>query len=603
MENITFDTSIHSETRDQLREMELVYQSITSYQPAINTPPILDSSVDGHISHDSEHLSGLRPLSEAVKRDIDFIKQFLAGPDATFLPPPSTNAPYLIAVWKEVLSSPPPIIAIGKTFSVYPQNTSRAQGWKSMLAQPESSRAGKRRSTSVKVDVVADNGHSWIRVNTHNSRLLAEFREIDSYLTDSECEDGTDNGPSLARTEFDNSLLRMGRGLLAAAYDNPVLGTPPKVILRLTRIDPVATDGGENDLRIALTIELLREMGLSVELGERGAIMQRLNWVPAVPSPLALMPTHQINLDLSILIALVSDITHASLPKTMDAAYERFIPSASYVNWKRSSFHSKSDRSGDSTNAITRVTNDAVDSTQHSRALAEQLHQEMQKGLLQGFTSDKVLSVQFWTTLEARDRCLRIVDKIGGSAEKRRAHALFPTSPGDDSTSPVEQEAQYWKGSRYPLGFLPLLPIRVFPISESASPVLSQVGFFSALEVTCRTLLAAGGAPHPRAIPPTPESKMTGEDEIQRASVMRTNARLTAHTVQSMLCGAVRGWTTLTANRTSVRTMLREVKTRGSGVEARGRGTGAGNYAAVWIVDPRSLAEVMRSDVSDGPPA
>ena len=431
-------------------------------------------------------------------------------------------------------------------------------------------------------------------------------------------------GPSPAQTEFDNSLLRTGRALLAAARDNPVLGTdtPPEIILRLTRIDPDATDEGGNDPRIALTIDLLREMGLSIKLGERGAIPQPTNSAPTLSSPPVLIPTHQINLDLSVLIALVSDLTHASLPASADAAYERFIPTTAYVEWKRSRFRAKSGGGGDGTNAGRENIDDVIDSSQHSRALAEQQQQEMQKGMLQeiherllaclaaanagGSSHPAVttphsqgapLPVEFWTTPEARDRCLRIVSKIGGPAEKRRAAALFSTSSVDD-TSATEQEAMYWADSRFPCGFLPFSPIRVFSAPEPESPPPpADEGFFHALEATCRALLA----PHPHVSPVTIE--VAGEElepeegETQRASVLRTNARLTTHTVQSMLCGAARGWTTLTANRTSVRAILREVKTRGYGVEARGRGAGATRHAALWIVDPRSLAEGMRSDV------
>jgi hypothetical protein len=69
------DMSIHSETTSLLYEMELIYQSIQSYQPATSNPPILDSSVDAVANHDSQQLSGLRPFLETVKRDIDIVKQ------------------------------------------------------------------------------------------------------------------------------------------------------------------------------------------------------------------------------------------------------------------------------------------------------------------------------------------------------------------------------------------------------------------------------------------------------------------------------------------------------------------------------------------------
>jgi hypothetical protein len=65
-------------------------------------------------------------------------------------------------VWKEVLSSPPPVIAIGKTFSERSQVTTDGKGKKEARTQT----SGKS-TTSVKVDVVANNGHTWIRVNTH----------------------------------------------------------------------------------------------------------------------------------------------------------------------------------------------------------------------------------------------------------------------------------------------------------------------------------------------------------------------------------------------------------------------------------------------------
>lgn len=77
MEIDQVDMSIHSETTTLLREMELVYQSIKSYRPTITNPPILDSSVVAETNQDGQHLYGLRPFLEAVKRDIDVVKQVL----------------------------------------------------------------------------------------------------------------------------------------------------------------------------------------------------------------------------------------------------------------------------------------------------------------------------------------------------------------------------------------------------------------------------------------------------------------------------------------------------------------------------------------------
>lgn len=62
------------------------------------------------------------------------------------LPPLSTNAPYLLAVWSEVVAALP-VQGICRTFHL-------------------SNKKVAKTTQSVKVDVVADDGRRWIRVNT-----------------------------------------------------------------------------------------------------------------------------------------------------------------------------------------------------------------------------------------------------------------------------------------------------------------------------------------------------------------------------------------------------------------------------------------------------
>jgi hypothetical protein len=70
---------VNSETTTLLREMELVHQSVVSYQPATSSPPILGSSADAVANQGGQqHLYGLRPFLEAVKSDIDVVKQVLS---------------------------------------------------------------------------------------------------------------------------------------------------------------------------------------------------------------------------------------------------------------------------------------------------------------------------------------------------------------------------------------------------------------------------------------------------------------------------------------------------------------------------------------------
>ncbi|KAI0827424.1 hypothetical protein BC628DRAFT_179219 [Trametes gibbosa] len=602
--------------RGQLRGIHIAMGDL-GFAKLAAKPPILDSSIigDGESSEEShshqDAVRGLRALRDAVKRDLDVLEKFLDDPACVSMPALSTNAPYLISVWNEVLHAPPPIVTIWRSFYE--------------TSQPKCiANRGSRKPSGVKVDVVADGGKRWIRVNTtKNSRLQSEFRELDSYLTDSGDElSGDESRPSLASKEFDNSILRMGRSLLEAAQSNTLPGSSgtPSVTLRLTRLDPSPPSLKEYDPRIAHTIQRLSDMGLDVELGER----DDTHVIPALPAPpRRLEPTIRINLDLSILIAFVSDITHSPLPQSPAEADTRYVPSLQCREWKHKRVEACKDRHEDTDER--KPQDNGIN--EHSRALANQTLQEMTRGLLQelrdrlvALSSPTLEGVEFWTTQEARDRCLRIVlSKIGGPNEKRRVAGLFP-APGTPSS---EAENAYWDNSRYPKAFLPLVPIRVFetsvpppeiiPPKSANGRVLSQ--FFTLLSRTCRDILAQESlySEGPRSTPVSSAEAnqcRSGEDgDIERAAVTKANPRLTAHTVQSLLYGAAHGWTTLTANKSSVKAILRDIRAaeggygrygaddRASAVAGEGEPVVMSETAAIWVVDPRSLAEGMRSDL------
>lgn len=458
-------------------------------------------------------------------------------------------------------------------------------------------------------------------IRTKNSRMLAEFREIDSYLTDSDSDediDGDHHTPSFAQAQFDNSLLRMGRSLLAAAKASPLPGNLgiPGVALRLTRLDPSPVNQDEHDPRIAQTVQELREMGVDVQLGERSESEAVEGDSSADCKAPQWQPTTHINLDLSVLIAMVSDLTHAPLPLSVQEAESRFTPGSQYLQWKKnraaSSIHpSADDQAGD------------VADARPSRALVQQALQEMSHALFEDiFHSTATPSnpdsarqpLEFWTTHEARERCLQIVGKIGGPREKRRAETLLCPNPTDLQ----ETETEFWRDSRYPSGYIPLFPVKLLPLGEPGKnlepPLRSPSGqplspFFRSLARTCRDILAQETVPRPRVDSTPVEHLPDREDdlgEIERATVMKANPRLTVHTVQSMLWGAVNGWTTLTANKTSVKALLRDVKACRNGAlwdredevdsSLRNEDEILPEVAAIWMVDPRSLAEGMRAD-------
>lgn len=692
--------------RLRLRLQEIL-GSIYAFESPIRLPPVLDASlagddpsrVGGSRTAAETAIPGLRGLEESVRRDLDVLTKFLDDPRNETLPPLSTNAPYLVAVWDEVLTAPPPVVGIWSTFP--------DPGGRSTLGDDVTETGSKKRKAQdIKVDIVADGGLLWIRVNTiKNSKILGEFREIDSYLTDSDDEESGPaqhpTRPSQNKPELDNSVIRMGRSLisaarLASASIPPLLNDESttttassashdptsriRVAVRLTRLDPSPSNPSHFDPRIPQTIKSLENMGLQVKLGEANPHSS----TPLPPPPRVFLPTMKVNLDLSLLVALISDITHVPLPKSRKDAEDRFIPPASYVEWKKKrmeevilqeSSEDDLDETGSGTESgggrlkkkVKLPGQGKPESIKHSRALANQAKQEMESAILEEM-HDRLLrtarlvhgsalnlgDVEFWTTAEARTRCLRIASKISGTKEKERAKALLfsPTlATAGSSESGTEPEAGlkaasalYWGNSRYREGYIPLPPVRIFPQTQGDTPdscdrssPLPRSPFFDRLVRACTHILAQDIVPHPRSLPPnitssipawpslnlsspsgmdTPELEglsLLDDDggEIQRATVTKANPKLTAHTVETLLEGAKRGWTTLTANKHSVKEILKEVKTLSGGYHGAGVGSNGiqedgreirdeeGNVveiAAIWVTDPRSLAEIMSAD-------
>lgn len=273
----------------------------------------------------------------------------------------------------------------------------------------------------------------------------------------------------------------MGCALVDAARASRVPGTEtsPRVRLRLTRLREA---GPDVDPRIPRTVQALHDLGIVVEMGERELV------IPPTPDTSAhepeLLPTTHVNLDLSVLVALVSDCSHSGILESVDAAKARFP----FNIGKRGQLLAADAEESELCSPI------------HLEQLSAQAVQEMSKGLIEELASRLTspgTSPTFWTTPEARERCLRIVDKIGGDAEKRRARALL-----------IDEDAEaYWRDSRYPEGYLGVLPVR--NLTSTSGPQLEREStpFFTQLVETCDRILSG---------PEQPEAERQ-RDEIERA--------------------------------------------------------------------------------------
>ncbi|KAG8737189.1 hypothetical protein FRC10_008475 [Ceratobasidium sp. 414] len=195
-----------------------------------------------------------------------------------------------------------PVLVVRETFNL-PKEKGREKG------------AG-----SAKVDVVADEGSRWIRVTT--SRLTAEIHELDGY------EPGSSESSLLGEREHrhqshKNSVLGTTKALLPANKHHAVPGEPPRVTIRLTRleVDPAASLDGK---RIARTVRDLETLSIDVQPDER-PFPPPLT-APHVPPPTRPRPTPKANSDLPLITALAPNLPHPPLPIAGEDARERSKP-------------------------------------------------------------------------------------------------------------------------------------------------------------------------------------------------------------------------------------------------------------------------------------
>ncbi|KAJ9093241.1 hypothetical protein QFC19_008447 [Naganishia cerealis] len=644
-------SSAHQHLQNSYQQLAQVCDSINAFVPFdhIYHPPIIDNH---ETRYTTQEVSGLAKFRGICEKEADWLAE--VSPVASFLvsaridniafqlthasqPPEnlSTNAPYLISVWKEVLVCPRPLISIGETFR---------------------SPRGER----VKVDVIGKGGKSWIKINTIKlSRLLLEFREQDSYIN-SDYDSSETEDPILQKQAAAypiapiNSITKQCYDLIqTASRQRTPWGETPKVQLRLTRLTGLEAQ----DERIQATYECLRKMGVTVIFGEiaaestisaESATSAQNTTRPIQPS--MLLATPKLNLDLSLLIALVSDISHAPLPRNDEEAETRFKPIDKA--WKRQ----VDPVTGQVT--VKKLREGELGPEEHSKALVYQLKQEMRLGLIDELNEKIAEScatlgvpidqIEFWTTAEARRRCHDIVAKIGGEQERRRETRLFVEESKSNCSAEDEgcaDSGAFWEQSRHADRRKPLnraLRVRILPEDDDfTSPsylqgvVIKPNTFRGRLVETCSRLLSVTiekGASVTAdflglAIADSPASsdaelgesgvdgaKGTKVSKAHRGGRRRRDAPLaetylrvpTAHTIRSMLEGAKRGMTTITANRMSVKQILRamgplealekdEIVVTGETVAS------SVAEALFYVVEPKTLGEIKRSDTTSRP--
>jgi hypothetical protein len=279
--------------------------------------------------------------------------------------------------------------------------------------------------TAALVDIVADEGREWIRVSTvSEKRIIFDLAKL-GWVNDSDSDDDMpDTRPSDWDEEDDEDqidIVRNARELARAARANPVSGRPPKVRFVLTRI--VAGKTKEVD-------------GIIAKIRATGAIVQCSEDIPpskplqSVLSNLLVDRTRALsetlNIDCTILLALISDISHKPCP---------------ILDW-------------------------------YPGEVQAQIKEEAGENLLPTHLYPAIGSHSMVCTQEAADQMNLIVDTLATDDEKRRTELLV--AQGDCEGRSTADLVEEWASmSDYPVPAGLKLPIRI--VQSNVDTIASQL--------------------------------------------------------------------------------------------------------------------------------
>ncbi len=193
----------HPTLRILRTRLQAIHDSISHFQPPTRRPPIHDSSLDLNDTQwlQQDYIPGLRKLKDTIKIDLDVLDKvrdhpargscrsltlpchfssFLEDPKSANLPPLSDECAVPDSGVERSNCAPARVVSVFKSFSsTLPSST------------PAPRKAGGQKPSGTKVDVVADHGRRWIRVNTSVSssafkiigvKCVLESKTLESWL-------------------------------------------------------------------------------------------------------------------------------------------------------------------------------------------------------------------------------------------------------------------------------------------------------------------------------------------------------------------------------------------------------------------------------------
>ncbi|KAL2438599.1 hypothetical protein ABEF95_012008 [Exophiala dermatitidis] len=241
----------------------------------------------------------------------------------------SSNLPFWEAVWR-IAKSCRGISALGKRVHIESKK-GRRRGTKDQAEDRinSCSTGPKISDKGVLVDIVAENGLEWIKISTiTEKRLLFEMAKEgwESYADFSDESEADDSSAGATNRNGKLELIRIAEDLKLASRTVRVQFQHPRIRFVLPNIrEGVLSDVDAfiDDLRAA-GVEVQCGPGLQL-LSEQSQEMDIDRMLPAAITPRL---TNTINIDCTILLALISDISHCSrqqLPAPGASTYHKAI--------------------------------------------------------------------------------------------------------------------------------------------------------------------------------------------------------------------------------------------------------------------------------------
>ncbi|KAI9829523.1 MAG: hypothetical protein M1826_005567 [Phylliscum demangeonii] len=352
----------------------------------------------------------------------------------------SSNLPFYRAVWETAKRSKG-VVGFEKSFAVValdggwpgPGSADGGDATGSARKTTKDKKKNKMKKKTVVVDIVAGTGREWIKVSTMTeTKLLFEMAKNGWNVPDDSSGTSSDNEEGTVDQDSAPSLLKLACALRQAASHVLVRNRHPQIRFVLPRIRRGTSTRSSS--AIVHLLDEIRRLGITVECAGNGNDNDEPLFAPAgtpFKDVLARMTpdeyadfTPTLNIDCTLLLALVSDLSHGAVPMPPLP----LPPSASAPQPEPGSSRRPSSFSSGCA---------APSSTIMHIAIRRQIEREAREQLLPRVLWPAMAHRSLVCTSAAAHRTREIVATIGTASERARTALLFhpPSSSSDSSAS------------------------------------------------------------------------------------------------------------------------------------------------------------------------